>query len=180
MLSAGDQALVDVISSMSLSADQLACLAQKPGWEHLGLSRGSSHPHLFITLLLPRTEDGENRSPESLHRLVSNVTPRIATLVGATCVLEFTDAKGGFHPHCHILADKPPGFRKSNLIRSLVRACGLARPECVNILMSNKAIDYCNRLAYVHGKKADSSKTSSVLKDVEIRDAAQIPHFWNL
>lgn len=169
MLSVGDAALKSMLLSC-YTPEELAVLATRDGWGHLGLSRGSEHPHLFVTINLSR-----EKPPEALFEQVQTLTPRIVTFSGALATLEFTP-----HPHVHILCDRPAKFKASNLIRSLVRSLGLPRPECVDIVSSKKSSDYANRVSYLHGSKVDPLKMDRVSKDVEIRDAANIPHFFSL
>lgn len=174
MLSPGDEALVQVIDMMNLTPLQLEHLANTPGWRHLGLASSTQHSHVYCTCLLER-----EKSPKDLYLQVLTLTPRITTLVGALCVMEF-EGTDGYHPHCHILFDKPAGFRKSNLIRSITRALKLPRPECVDILMSNKVSDYHRRRNYTLGIKADDSKAARVLNDRQIREDNEIPHSFIL
>ena len=170
MLSEADQALVAVIEGMGLTHEQLNKLGNTPGWTHLGIAAPLARPHLYITILLSREKE-----PRDLYTQILTLTPRISTLVGALCVMEFDP-----HSHVHILCDRPPGLRKSNLIRSITRALQLPRAECVDILMSNKAIDYHNRLQYTLGNKSDDSKATRVLADRQIREEHEIPHHFTL
>jgi len=170
MLSPGDEALVQTIRAMNLTEAQLSHLASMPGWGHLGISRGTEHPHLFVTILLSR-----EKTPESLFEQVQTLTPRITTFTGGIATLEFTP-----HPHLHILCDRPPKHKTSNLIRSCVRALGLPRPECVDVVSSRRAQDYANRLQYVQGTKVDPIKMDRVSADRAVRDSAKIPHFFSL
>lgn len=170
MLSPGDVALVETIRSMNLSEDQLALLASRPGWGHLGLSRGSQHPHCFVTILLSREQ-----TPESLYEQLLTLGLRVPTLKGALCVMEFVP-----HSHAHLLMDRPSGLKVSNLIRSIKRALALPRLECVDVVSSKRATDYANRVSYLHGTKVDPSKQARVSQDEEIRDAADIPHIFSL
>lgn len=170
VLSAADQSLVDVIASMSLTPEQLADLGSRPGWTHLGLSRGTERSHLFVTIGLDR-----EKTPQSLYEQVLTLPDRVSTLSGATCCLEFHP-----HSHCHILMDRPAKLKVFNLIRSITRALKLPRASLVDVQSSRKASDYANRVSYLHGSKVDTSKMDRVAQDRAIRESANIPHYFLL
>ena len=177
LISEADEALVQVIlhgrkalGFEPLTEEELATLAGK--WESLGrlLAPRSTIPHLFLTINLDR-----EKSLGSLYQQVLTLTPRVAALCGATAVIECVP-----HPHCHILLDRPAGYKKSNLIRSIQRALKLARPELVDVQAGRSWQDYNNRRNYLEGTKSDPVKAARQEQDKELRDKAGIPHLFTL
>lgn len=137
--------------------------------KYLGIS-GLDHPHIMLTILLERTEP-----LATLYKQVLTLTPRVAALCGATAVIECVP-----HFHCHILLDRPAGYKKSNLIRSIQRCLKLARPELIDVQAGRSVQDYNNRRNYLEGTKSDPVKAARQEQDKELRDKAGIPHLFTL
>ncbi len=154
-----------VILDMNLTDEQLNKIQSQPAWAKYQVGKSSNTSHVFMTINLPK-----DASPAVNYQSILSLCPRITCLMGAEAVMEFHP-----HPHCHILFLRPSNFRKANLIRSVVRALSLDRPELVDVLTSTKAQDYANRQAYIRGTKASSDKTERVLLDKQIRSDNEIP-----
>lgn len=169
-LSDADEALREVILGMHLSDAEHQILDTKFGSPSLGLSTRSQIPHVFMTVNLDREKE-----PRDLYELVHTLTPRIPCLMGALACLEFVP-----HSHMHCLFTTPEKFRKSNFIRSIQRALQLDRPELVDIITSKKPQDFANRQKYIRGEKSTSLKLDRCAQDSQIRDAHEIPHFFEL
>lgn len=168
-----DRALADNLKEWLTKEQQIEyCRLWRHGpnmAKYLGI-QGLDHPHLLLTINLDR-----EKSLGSLYQQVLTLTPRIASLTGALAVIECVP-----HPHCHILLDRPAGYKRSNLIRSIQRALKLDRPELVDVQAGRSVQDYNNRRNYLEGTKSDPVKAARQEQDKELRDKAGVPHLFTL
>lgn len=119
-------------------------------------------PHCFVTVRMPR-----DQTIGAVYKKVTDL--KYTWLEGAEAVLE---GFGSNNPHCHFLL--PRKMHKGNLVKQLSNRFRVQK-HFVDYKSSDCPQVFATRTSYIRGTKTEG-KASGVSKDVEIRNANNIPH----